>query len=416
MWATGSIFYHIYPLGYCAALEKNDFSGQILHQLWKIKEQTQNLKNLGITAIYLGPIFMSSAHGYDTADYYHIDSRLGDDADMAELCQAFHNNGIKVILDGVFNHVGRDFWAFRDVMSNKQASKYRDWFYIDFSKDNHFNDGLIYKDWEGCSDLIKLNLDNEEVKEHIFGAVKSWVEKYDIDGIRLDVAYSLNENFIKELKEKTETFKQDFFLLGEMIHGDYNRLLRDDKLDSVTNYEFYKGIFSSFNSKNMFEIAHSVTRQKNLYKNAHLYTFLDNHDVSRIATSLKNKRDLRLSYTLLFTLPGIPSIYYGGEFGCVGDKKSGDKILRPEFIQQEYNDLTYHIQNLCKIYKEHKSLSLGDYKELKLNNEFYAFSRKYEDDEVLCVLNSSENEFVYNDMPIPPKTFRLYQNGQIILE
>lgn len=413
MWADSSIFYHIYPLGYCGAFERNSFS-ENLHTLWKIKAQAENLKNLGITAVYLGPVFMSSAHGYDTADYYHIDSRLGDDEDMAELCRAFHNNGIKVILDGVFNHVGRDFWAFRDVLANKQASKYINWFYIDFSKDNHFNDGFIYKDWEGSSDLIELNLENEEVKEHIFGAVESWVEKFDIDGIRLDVAYSLSEKFIKELKERTNTLKSDFFLLGEMIHGDYNRLLGKDKLDSVTNYEFYKGIFSSFNSKNMFEIAHSVTRQKNLYKNAHLYTFLDNHDVSRIATSLKDKRDLRLAYTLLFALPGIPSIYYGGEFGYEGSKRSGDKILRPEFFQQEYNNLAYHIQNLCRIYKKHKSLSLGDYTELKLSNEFYAFSRKYEDDEVICVLNSSDSEAVYNNMTIPSKTFRLYHNGQMI--
>ena len=156
MWAEESNFYHIYPLGLCSANAKNRFNGEIKHNLYKIEEQIEHLKTLGISAVYFGPIFESSVHGYDTADYYKIDSRLGTNDDFRELCLKLHNNGIKIVVDGVFNHVGRDFWAFKDVKINKNNSQYCDWFYIDFSLNNSYNDGFSYQDWEGCNDLVKI--------------------------------------------------------------------------------------------------------------------------------------------------------------------------------------------------------------------------------------------------------------------
>ncbi|MDR1025834.1 MAG: cyclomaltodextrinase [Lactobacillus sp.] len=416
MWADESLFYHIYPLGYCGAPEKNAFSGKVSHDINKITDRVESIKNLGFNAVYLGPINQSTAHGYDTADYYMVDERLGDKEDFKRLCAKFHEAGIRVVLDGVFNHVGRDFKPFVDVKNNKQNSKYKDWFYIKWDKDNQYNDGFIYKDWEGCSDLVKLNLTNPEVKEHILGAVKGWIDDYGIDGLRLDVAYCLENDFIKGLHTLVRSVKEDFWLMGETLHGDYNQWLNDDMLDSVTNYECYKGMFSSFNTRNMFEIAHSINRQQNLYRDKHLFMFVDNHDVSRIATILKDKRDLKLIYTMMFALPGIPCVYAGSEYGIEGDKKSGDKALRPEMQDIEYTDLTKHIQNLCSVYYSHRVFCYGSYREVKLTNEFYAFERELDGDKVVCAVNVADEEHVFNyggrDINVPAKAALLDFNGE----
>lgn len=418
MWAEESNFYHIYPLGLCGAKSKNSFDGEIQHNLNKIEEQIEHIKNLGINAVYFGPIFESTAHGYDTADYYKIDSRLGTNEEFKKICLELHNNGIKVIIDGVFNHVGRDFWAFKDVLQYKENSKFKDWFYIAFNLNNAYNDGFSYQDWEGCNDLVKLNLKNSQVKEHLFNAVKYWIEAFDIDGLRLDVAYCLDEDFIRELNTFSKSLKTDFWLLGEAVHGDYNRLANQEMLDSVTNYECYKGLYSSFNDKNMFEIAHSVKRQESLYKGKHLYSFLDNHDVSRIATNLHNKNWLKLVYSLMFTLPGVPSIYYQSEFGIEGDKSQGDKALRPASKYFNYSDLTNHIQHLCELNKRFKSFIYGQYEEIKLKNEFFCFARKLNNENAVCAINISNQpeQISYNGLEavIPPNSERIYVNNQCV--
>ena len=418
MWAEESNFYHIYPLGLCASSERNNFDGSINNSLYKIEEQIEHLKNLGINAIYFGPLFESSAHGYDTADYYKIDSRLGSNENFERLGKKLHENGIKYVVDGVFNHVGRDFWAFKDIKANKKSSNYCDWFFINWNCNNRYNDGFSYQDWEGCDDLVKLNLKNPYVKEHLFNAVKFWIEKFDIDGLRLDVAYCLDKDFMKELHNFTKNLKNDFWLLGEAVHGDYNSLANPEMLDSVTNYECYKGLYSSFNDKNMFEIAHSVKRQENLYKGKHLYSFLDNHDVSRIASSLKDKRDLKLVYSLMFVLPGVPSIYYQSEFGIEGAKSDGDKALRPKTRYMDYSDLTNHIKNLCELNKKYKSFSYGQYEEIKLTNEFFCFARNLNEENTICAINISDKEEHLNyqglEITLPPKSEQIYINNTCV--
>ena len=185
------------------------------------------LKKLGINAIYFSPVFESDTHGYNTRDYKKIDTRLGTNEDFKELCEKLHENGIKVVLDGVFNHVGRGFYQFQDVVKNRENSRYLDWFKINLGGNSNYNDGLWYEGWEGNYDLVKLNLQNGEVVEHILDAVRFWVEEFDIDGLRLDVAYSLDENFLRRLRSFTQELKPEFYLLGEMLHGDYNRLVND---------------------------------------------------------------------------------------------------------------------------------------------------------------------------------------------
>ena len=314
---TNFAVYHIYPLGFCGCPKTNDYSENTENRLKKIEDAIPHIKEMGFNAIYFGPVFQSVAHGYDTVDYTKIDSRLGTNADFAALCKKLHENGIKIILDGVFNHVGRDFTKFVEVRNGNNS--YRDWFHIN-DGNSCYNDGFWYEGWEGNYDLVKLNLRNEDVIQHIFSAIKGWVDEFDIDGLRLDVAYCLDHDFIRRLREFCDSLKPDFFLVGETLHGDYNQIMNDAMLHSVTNYECYKGLYSSFNSMNMFEINHSLLRQFGpeqwtLYKGKHLLSFVDNHDVTRVASILTNEKHLPLIYAIAFGMPGIPCVYYGSEWG-----------------------------------------------------------------------------------------------------
>lgn len=399
-WYEKATVYHIYPLGYCGCEAANDFACEPTHSIRNVISQIPDIKAMGFTAVYFGPVFESDAHGYDTADYTKIDRRLGTNEDFKAVCDALHDAGIKVILDGVFNHVGRNFWAFKDVRGNRFGSRYKDWFHI---RDGNtcYNDGFYYEGWEGHYELVKLNLQNGEVKEHIKQCISGWVNEFGIDGLRLDVAYCLDLQFLKELRGHCKWLREDFWLMGETLHGDYNRWMNPEMLDSVTNYECYKGIYSAFNSMNMFEIAHSIARQFGkenwcLYRGKHLYCFVDNHDVTRIASILTNKSHLPLAYTLLFTMPGIPSVYYMSEFGAEGEKCHGDASLRPPYEKLPETDLTKHISMLAKIHCENDALCGGDYTQLVLTNRQYAFERSFEGKSAVIMINADGGEFTFN--------------------
>lgn len=405
-WYENAVFYHIYPIGYFGCPRQNDFQSEPTHKILKLIEDIPHIKELGCNAIYFGPVFESSAHGYDTADYTKIDRRLGTNEDFKKVCDALHENGIKVVIDGVFNHVGREFGAFKDVREYRLGSAKKDWFHVR-EGNSCYNDGFYYEGWEGHYELVKLNLYNPEVKQYLKEVITGWRNEFGIDGLRLDVAYCLDLNFLKELHGHCKWLSDDFFLLGETLHGDYNKWMNDEMLDSVTNYECYKGLFSSFNDMNMFEIAHSINRQFGsenwcLYRGKHLYTFVDNHDVNRIATMLKTKEHFPVIYTLMFMMPGIPSVYYGSEFGTEGDKnRGGDDMLRPEFNLEQMKsaglcDLTEHIRSLAEIVKNHPAASIGDYKQVQLTNRQYAFSRSAEGEMLLTVINADANPFTFN--------------------
>ena len=403
MWFENACVYHIYPLGYCGCPKQNSYSECEVNKLSMIEENIPHIKSMGFNTIYFGPVFQSVAHGYDTVDYTKIDSRLGTNDDFARLCNKLHENGIKVVLDGVFNHVGRDFNKFVEVRNGNHG--YRDWFHIS-DGNSCYNDGFYYEGWEGHYELVKLNLYNPAVKDYIKECISGWVKEFDIDGLRLDVAYCLDLNFLKELHGHCKWLKNDFWLMGETLHGDYNKWMNPEMLDSVTNYECYKGLFSSFNDMNMFEIAHSLNRQFGkenwcLYTGKLLYTFVDNHDVSRIATMLKNKKHLPLIYPLLFTMPGIPGVYYGSEHGIEGDKHSGDDALRPmwngeKFKSEGIYDLTELLSKLCELRANSKVLSNGSFANLQLTNRQYSFRRDCDGETVVLMLNIDENAFDFN--------------------
>lgn len=395
-WAYESVFYQIYPLGFCGAPFEND--GVQTHKIKKVEEWIPHMKKLGINAIYFSPVFESDTHGYNTRDYKKIDVRIGTNQDFKEVCQRLHENGIRVVLDGVFNHVGRGFYQFQDVLKNREASPYLNWFHINLGGNSNYNDGLWYEGWEGNYDLVKLNLQNGEVVHHILDAVQYWIDEFDIDGLRLDVAYCLDENFVRTLRSFTTEKKPDFFLLGEMLHGDYNRLMNDSMLHSVTNYECYKGLYSSFNSMNMFEINHSLLRQFGpenwtLYKGKHLLSFVDNHDVTRAASILSNEKHLPLIYAMCFGMPGIPCVYYGSEWGTRADKREGDPALRPCFEQPEWNELSEFISKLAEAKKNSEALNYGSFRSVLLTNRQCIFERASGHERVMVAINADEAPF-----------------------
>lgn len=397
MWAYESVFYQIYPLGFCGAPYEND--GVLEHRILKVKDWIPHMKKLGINAIYFSPIFESDTHGYNTRDYRRIDVRLGTNEDFKEVCDALHENDIKVVLDGVFNHVGRGFGPFQDVVKNREHSAYINWFYrIALDGNSNYNDGLWYEGWEGNYDLVKLNLKNEEVIRYLLDSVKQWIDEFDIDGLRLDVAYSLDEGFVRRLHDFTAGLKPDFYLLGEMLHGDYNRLMNDAMLHSATNYECYKGLYSSFNSMNMFEIVHSLLRQFGpenwtLYRGKHLLSFVDNHDVTRVASILSNEKHLPLIYAMMYGMPGIPCVYYGSEWGAKAKKEEGDPALRACFERPEWNELSDFISRLNEAKKNSEALNYGAFRSVLLTNRQCIFERKSEHERVLVAINADSEAF-----------------------
>lgn len=401
LWIEDRVFYNIFTLGFCDVLEPSRIYEE-KNRLIKIEEWIPHLKKMSINAIYFGPVFESRYHGYDTRDYLNIDKRLGTNEDFKDLCKKLHENDIKIVLDGVFNHVGREFWAFKDIQKNGRNSKYCSWFSgLNFESRSPMGDEFNYESWNGCYDLVKLNLWNREVVEYLLHAVEFWIDEFDIDGLRLDAADKIIFDFFKELKIFTEKKKDNFWLMGEIIHGDYNRWANKESLDSVTNYECYKGIYSSHNDKNYFEIAYSLNRMfgnGGIYKDLCLYNFVDNHDVNRLASTLKAQEYLYNVYTILYTMPGVPSIYYGSEYGIKAVK--GDKTdlpLRPsvdeiENYEDKNNELFDHIEKLGRIRIASEALKNGNYEQVIIKNEQYVFSRTSKNDKIYIVLNLSDKE------------------------
>ena len=391
MWFDNSVIYQIYPLGLCGAPRDND--GVNAHRILKLLDWVEHIRKTGADTLLLNPVFESDRHGYDTRDYRTVDCRLGTNEDLKTVCDAFHQAGIRVMLDGVFNHVGRGFWAFRDVQQKKWESPYKDWFRLSFDGNSHYNDGFWYEGWEGHYELVKLNLQNPEVVRHQFDAIRFWVEQFGIDGLRVDVAYCLSEDYLRQLRSFTNSLKPDFVLMGETLHGDYNRWMNDGMCHSVTNYECYKGLWSSFNSMNLFEIGHSLQRQFGpeqwtLYKGKHLLSFLDNHDVTRIASMLNDPHHLIPAYGLLFGMPGVPALYYGSEWGIQGRKDQGDDALRPALEAPQWNDLTDAIAAMAKARKESPALCSGSFRNIVLTNRQIIFERCWENERVLVAVNA----------------------------
>ena len=415
MWAFDTTFYQIYPLGFCNAPRVNDDSSTPADPaepapIRKIADWADYLQNLGIGAVILNPVFESDSHGYDTRDLTRIDHRLGANTDFAEVCSMLHEHGIRVVLDAVLNHVGRGFWAFQDLRVHGWESRYRDWFITNFDGDSAYGDGFWYEGWEGHFELVKLNLRNPEVVDYLLDCIRGWREEFGIDGLRLDVAYSLDRDFLRRLPGLSRELAPDgdFVLIGETLHGDYNQLVNPEMLDSCTNYECYKGLYSALNSHNMFEIAHSLHRQFGMdpwciYQGKHLLSFADNHDVTRLASILTDPACVRPAYGVLFGMPGIPCLYYGSEWGATGEKGAHDDFdLRPCFDAPEPNELTDFITRLIAVRggraegataedaaRAGRALCYGGYRNVHIASEQLLFERSCDGTSVFVAVNAA---------------------------
>lgn len=412
-WFEDAFLYHIYPLGMLGCERRND-GGAVRHRLSALGVLVEHLVHLGVNAVYFGPLFESSSHGYDTKDYYHIDRRLGDDADFAGLVRQMHAAGIRVIVDAVFNHVGREFWGFKEVLEQRDMARTRRWF-KNLRFDGRGRDGVACANWEGHQELVKLDLLNPEVEEHLLGAVEWWVSQFDIDGLRLDAADCLEPGFVRHLRQFCDRVKRDFLLVGEVIHGDYQAWANDEMMHGTTNYEAYKGLWSSHNDGNFHEIAYTLNRQfgdAGIYRGLQMYSFADNHDVDRVATKLKSPFSLYSLYAMMFLMPGTPSVYYGSEWGILGRKGCGydaDLPLRPAIHvddlscghidqTQEGSALESSIVRLSHLRQAHSALRNGRYRQILVSPQTLVFERSNGDETLVCLVS---DEPVVKTVSIP---------------
>jgi glycosidase len=394
-WFEEGVIYHIYALSLANAPFVNDHS-VLRNTAKKIEKWIPHIKGMGFTTVLFSPILKSKTHGYDVTDYFEVDNRIGTNEEFQALVKKLHENGIRVILDCVFNHCGRDFFAFKELQ--KHNMYFADWFSgVDFNRQSPMGDPFIYDTWSGYYELPKFNLKNAAVRDYLLNAARFWIDAFDIDGMRLDAADVLDKSFMNELRRATNEKKNDFWLMGEVVHGDYSNWVNTHSLHSVTNYILYKSLVSSHNDNNLFELAYCL---KTLVPNGGLplYTFLDNHDQSRIASNVSNPAYLNTLYALLFTLPGIPSVYYGSEWGIKGIKENGsDQALRP-YIDIDnclsYNTwLTEYINKLINIRQGEKSLKYGNYKQIYLEYQRpFVFERSYENERIIIVVNIANHE------------------------
>ena len=427
-WYEEAVFYHMYPIGMTGAPRQNT-QEEVTHRFQELMEWLPYVQSLGCTAIYIGPLFESTSHGYDTRDYKLVDRRLGDNEDFKAFVAKAHELGIKIVVDGVFNHTGREFFAFKDIQQNRENSPYCSWFKgINFGWNSPYNDGFGYEAWRNCFELVNLNYWEPKVREYILSVIGFWIDEFDIDGIRLDCADCLEFSFMEEMRRYTNEKKADFWLMGEVIHGDYSRYVSVDKLDSVTNYELHKGLYSGHNDHNYFEIAHTIRREFDanggIYKGLKLYSFVDNHDVDRIASKLNVPGHIYPVHTLLYTLPGIPSLYYGSEWGIQGRKEgANDDSLRPAVDLKEALEhvpdpkLLQWVKTLGRIHKEQPALSEGRYQELLLTNRQYAFARILGDEGVIVAVNNDDKDaYLSIRVPMQGKTYTSLLDGSVIKE
>ncbi|HET6794284.1 MAG TPA: alpha-amylase family glycosyl hydrolase [Acidimicrobiales bacterium] len=331
-WLTGRSLYQVHALRASGAPDANPdvhAGAPCGDGLRRLIPWLEHVAGLGCGGLLLTPVAVSATHGYDTVDPLRLDQRLGDEAAFDDLVEACRRHGLRLVLDGVFNHVGRAFPPFADVLANGAASPYADWFRLDFSAGGP--DGFSYRDFEGHRELVALNHRSPAVLDWAVEVACHWLDR-GADGWRLDVAYAVPRPFWHDFAARVLARHPDAWLFGEMIHGDYAGFVDEGGLHSVTQYELHKAVWSSLNDRNLFELAWALDRHRGFAEVFRPVTFVGNHDVTRIASNLKDPDHLGPAVGLLFTLPGTPCVYYGDELGATGTKGEGagaDSALRP---------------------------------------------------------------------------------------
>jgi len=397
-----AIFYHIYPLGALGVLDGprchgNGMAGAA--PLERLRDWIPAMERVGANALYLGPVFESERHGYDTVDHSRVDARLGINTDLTAFSRTLQERGISLVLDTVFNHVGRSHPLVRDVAENGPDSPHANW--IAGYDPSRSRGGLPfgYHGWAGNDDLVQLDTGNGQVQEFLIGIALGWIEEYGIVGLRLDAADCLNHGFLRELARRCRERSPGFFLIGEAMDGNGYASLLADGLDSATDFEAYKALWSSYNDRNFHEIAWTLERlfgERGLCQGAPLYSFADNHDVDRIASLVRDPAGLYPLYGLLFAMPGVPSIYYGSEWGTTGRKVAGDdRPLRPALVPSHGAEhapqpaLAWAIARFAKARRASRAVREGDCRLLKVEAEGISLLRRAESDLALVSVNAS---------------------------
>lgn len=397
-WVQHAIWWQVYPLGFVGAEPELAPEQPVTRRLGQLVPWLDYVVELGASGLALGPVFSSETHGYDTTDYYRIDPRLGDDADFDELIAQAHARGLKVLLDGVFNHTGRGFEPFQRVLAEGPQSDTASWFRLTWPKAS-WAPGTEpgYEDFEGHHHLVALNHDEPRVAAFVRDVMRHWLGR-GADGWRLDAAYAVPPSFWKPVLADVRREYPEAYFLGEYIHGDYADEVRKSTLDSVTQYELWKAIWSSLNDGNFYELAAALERHNAFLQTFVPLTFAGNHDVTRLASKLENPDLLPLALTVLLTVGGTPSIYYGDEQAFRGvkeDRAGGDDAVRPAFPAAP-SDLSragwpvYHLhQELISVRRRNPWLHRARTEVLTLSNEHLVFEARGDGGTLVVALNLS---------------------------
>lgn len=397
MQSQHGVVYHVYALGACGAPARNDRRSQPVPRLDRLLGEIPRIRALGTTTLLLGPVFQAQSHGYDTIDYLQVDRRLGTDATLVNLALALADHGIDLMLDAVLNHVGRDFFAFADLRAKGARSAFTDWFHVDFTRDNRLHDGFRYSGWGNSTALVNLNLDNPEVRAYLLGVVDEWFSRYPIAGLRLDAANVMSPGFLAELAEHVHDRWPGAWLVGEIVDGDYRAIAGPGMLDSATNYWAYHSLWTGHREHDYLRVADCLTRQfgsDGQYGGLPLLNFADNHDVDRVATAVGNAASLYPLYGILATMPGVPAIYYGSEWGIPGRLVRGrDRDLRPALadIVPAEPDLAPAISAMLAVRADLPALRAGDCTVLHAAAEQLAFRRSLLGESVTVAVNNSSS-------------------------
>ncbi|MDY6997420.1 MAG: alpha-amylase family protein [Actinomycetota bacterium] len=402
-WVEHAIWWQVYPLGFVGAYPADPAPGEGEHRLRRLLDWLDYALELGASGLALGPVFASRTHGYDTTDHYRIDPRLGDADDFDHLVAECRRRGLKILLDGVFNHVGTDFARYRDAVGGGDRS----WFRVR---------GDEFATFEGHPGLIALNHRNPEVIDYTVDVMCHWLER-GADGWRLDAAYAVPDRFWAQVLPRVrERFPQAWFV-GEVIHGDYAARVRDSGFDSVTQYELWKAIWSSLNDGNFHELDWSLTRHDEFLDAFVPMTFIGNHDVTRIASQLNNPDHVEHALVLLMTTGGTPSIYAGDESAYRGVKEErfgGDDAVRPEFsspgegVGEHGHQVFRTHQHLIGLRRRHPWLHTARTAPLRVTNRGYVYSARNGENSLVVALNIDDDP-----MPLPLNEFGL-SGGRIV--
>lgn len=382
-WSEHVIWWHVYPLGFAGAPIREPDGDGPHHRLQRLIPWLDHVQSMGANGLLLGPIFESTSHGYDTVDFFRIDPRLGDDGDFDTLIAAAHERGIKVCLDGVFNHVSVDHPWVRDALTHGPDSEFGDWFRIDWDAP----DGPRPDVFEGHESLVALNHEHPPVREFVAQVIDHW-SKRGADAWRLDAAYSVDPAFWAAVLPRAREIHPHLWFLGEVIHGDYPAIVQTSTFDSVTQYELWKAAWSSLRDGNFYELDHALRRHGEFLDSFHPNTFVGNHDVTRIATMIGHEKAV-LALVLLMTVGGVPSIYAGDELGYEGLKEErwgGDDAIRPEFPEAPptENETLDRYKALISIRRRYPWLHSARTETLELTNTRYVY-RVSDGDESLVV-------------------------------